>query len=101
MKKLALIAAITALLTAPAFARDKSVTYVGGGRYYCSDNSSRCAQVRQNNDALEEARAARDEARRDREAREQDSVFRTGKSRDYDYTVRSHRYDADDSDDED
>lgn len=54
-----------------------NVTYVGGGRYYCSGTSARCAQIRQSNDVLEEAKAAQDQARQEHAEREQDRIFRS------------------------
>lgn len=97
-KKKAILFAL-ALLSASAFA-GKDVTYVGGGRYYCSNNSTRCAQVRQNNDALEEAKAARDEARQERAEREEERIFRSTVPRHDSDSTRSHRYDSDDADDD-
>lgn len=54
--------------SAHAGEKDKgNVTYVGGGRYTCTGNSAACAQVKQNNEALEANRRAANEARRARE----------------------------------
>lgn len=62
------IALVSLMLVAAAQARDRAnTTYVGGGRYTCTGGSAQCAQVRQNNEALEAQRRAAGEARRARE----------------------------------
>lgn len=65
MKKISILLALVCTL---AVAKDEpKVTYVGLGRYTCSGSSAVCAQIDQNNRALEAQRQAREEARRERE----------------------------------
>lgn len=64
MKYFVTIALLLMAMTASA-KDDAEITYVGGGRYTCSGDKYKCAQVDANNRALEEQRRARQQAQDD------------------------------------
>ena len=67
MKKLIAILAL-ASLTALAKEKDEAkITYVGLGRYTCSGDSYKCAQIDANNRALDAQREMQDRDRMERE----------------------------------
>ena len=74
MKHFATIVLLLTAMTATAKG-DAEITYAGGGRYTCSGDKYKCAQIDANNRALDEQQRARwqaqDDARRAKERENQ------------------------------
>lgn len=85
MKKLAALLLLFASFS--SFAKDHGeakITYVGMGRYTCSGDSYKCAQIDANNRTLDAQREMRDRERteRERELRRQDlDLYRTPRTK--------------------
>ena len=72
MKKYRSALALFLLFLSAASTHAADPVYVGGGRYYCGDNSARCAEIDRRNDQIESQTRERDEERDYYRARERE-----------------------------